>query len=130
MSSEEDKMVRVPKEMYESISEIIKKYPQYGWKGPSEFVRDAIRRYIKEIQDREIVYRHAVEGMPDRISEILMDFFGEEEAREVYREINRIEESEPERYIQRVVGVLEGRVGRNLAELLARRLVEVEIDED
>ncbi len=130
MSSEEDKMVRVPREMYESISEIIKKYPQYGWKGPSEFVRDAIRRYIKEIHDREILYRNAVSRMPDRIGEILMDFFGEEEAQEVYRQITMINESEPERYIQRVVDILEERVGKNLAELLARRLVEVEINED
>ncbi len=122
-------MVRVPKEMYESISEIVRNYPQYGWKGPSEFVRDAIRRYIKEIRDREIIYRAAVQEMPSRIQEILMDFFGEEEAREVYKEISRIEESEPEKYVERIVGVLEGRVGRNLAELLARRLVEVEINE-
>ena len=126
MGSEEDKMVRVPKEMYEAINEVIKRYPHYGWKGPSEFVRDAIRRYLKEIGEREILLRKAINNMPNRIEEMLRDFMGDEEAKEVSEKILAIREEEPEKYIERVVDILKGRLGQNLAELMARRLLEVE----
>jgi metal-responsive CopG/Arc/MetJ family transcriptional regulator len=126
VGSEEDKMVRVPKEMYEAINEVIKRYPHYGWKGPSEFVRDAIRRYLKEIGEREILLRKAINNMPNRIEEMLRDFMGDEEAKEVSEKILAIREEEPEKYIERVVDILKGRLGQNLAELMARRLLEVE----
>ena len=119
-------MVRVPKEMYEAINEVIKRYPHYGWKGPSEFVRDAIRRYLKEIGEREILLRKAINNMPNRIEEMLRDFMGDEEAKEVSEKILAIREEEPEKYIERVVDILKGRLGQNLAELMARRLLEVE----
>ncbi|OYT60040.1 CopG family transcriptional regulator [Euryarchaeota archaeon ex4484_178] len=126
MGSEEDKMVRVPKEMYEAINDVIKRYPYYGWKGPSEFVRDAIRRYLKEINEREIVLRKAVKKMPNKIEEMLRDFMGEEEAQILSERIFRIREDEPEEYVNKVVDILKGRIGQNLAELLARKLLEVE----
>jgi len=126
VGSEEDKMVRVPKEMYEAINEIIKKYPYYGWKGPSEFVRDAIRRYVKEINEREIILRRAVGNMPSRIEEMLRDFMGEEEAKEVSEKISAIKDKDPEEYVRKVVDILKGRLGQNLAELIAKRLLEVE----
>jgi len=126
VGSEEDKMVRVPKEMYEAINDVIKRYPYYGWKGPSEFVRDAIRRYLKEINEREIVLRKAVKKMPNKIEEMLRDFMGEEEAQILSERIFRIREDEPEEYVNKVVDILKGRIGQNLAELLARKLLEVE----
>jgi len=126
VGSEEDKMVRVPKEMYEAINEMIKKYPYYGWKGPSEFVRDAIRRYLKEINEREVLLRRALNHMPNKIEEMLKDFMGDEEAREVSEKIMAVKEEDPEKYIKRVVEILKGRLGQNLAELMARRLLEVE----
>ncbi len=119
-------MVRVPKEMYEAINEVIKRYPHYGWKGPSEVVRDAIRRYLKEIGEREILLRKSINNMPNRIEEMLRDFMGDEEAKEVSEKILAIREEEPEKYIERVVDILKGRLGQNLAELMARRLLEVE----
>ena len=122
--SGEDKMVRVPKEMYDAIGEIIRSYPQYGWKGPSEFVRDAIRRYVEELRRREIVLRKAIKVMPDRVKNILQKFMGEDEAGEAYRKIKDIKEEDPEEYVKKVVEVLEGYVGRQLAELIARRIVE------
>jgi Arc/MetJ-type ribon-helix-helix transcriptional regulator len=112
--------------MYEAINEVIKRYPHYGWKGPSEFVRDAIRRYLKEIGEREILLRKAINNMPNRIEEMLRDFMGDEEAKEVSEKILAIREEEPEKYIERVVDILKGRLGQNLAELMARRLLEVE----
>jgi len=126
VGSEEDKMVRVPKEMYEAINEIIKRYPYYGWKGPSEFVRDAIRRYVKEINEKEVLLRKALGYMPNRIEEMLRDFMGEEEAKEVSEKIAAINEKDPEEYVRKVVDILKGRVGQNLAELIAKRLLEVE----
>ena len=120
----EDKMVRVPRDMYEAIGEIIKEYPQYGWKGPSEFVRDAVRRYVEEVKRREIVLRKAIKVMPDRIKVILTNFMGEEEAEESYRKIKEIKDNEPEKYIDEVIEILQSKVGRNLAELIARKIVE------
>ncbi len=122
--SGEDKMVRVPKDMYDAIGEIIKTYPQYGWKGPSEFVRDAIRRYVEELHQREVVLRKALKIMPDRVKVVLQKFMGEEEAEEAYRKIKAIKEEDPEEYVKKVVKVLEEYVGRQLAELIARRIVE------
>ncbi len=119
-----DKMVRVPRDMYEAIGEIIREYPQYGWKGPSEFVRDAVRRYVEEVKRREVILRRAIKEMPDRIKLILVNFMGEEEAEESYRKIKGIKEEEPEKYIEDVIGILQDKVGRNLAELIARRIVE------
>jgi len=120
----EDKMVRVPRDMYDAIGELIKKYPQYGWKGPSEFVRDAIRRYIEELKRREILLERAKKVMPDRVKLILSKFMGVEEAKEAYVKIMRIEEKDPEKYIAEVVKILEDYVGAKLAELIARRIVE------
>ena len=122
--SAEDKMVRVPKEMYDAIGEIIKDYPQYGWKGPSEFVRDAIRRYVEDLRRKELVLRKAMKAMPDRVKNILQKFMGEEEANEAYRKIKEIKEEDPEKYMNKVIEVLEGYVGRQLAEIIAKRIVE------
>ena len=122
--SGEDKMVRVPKEMYDAIGEIIRSYPQYGWKGPSEFVRDAIRRYVEELRRREMVLRKAMKVMPDKVKNILQKFMGEKEADEAYRKIKDIKEEDPEKYLNRVIAVLESHVGRQLAEIIARRIVE------
>ena len=122
--STEDKMVRVPKEMYDAISEIIKNYPQYGWKGPSEFVRDAIRRYVEELHRKEMVLREAMRVMPDKVKNILQKFMGEEEADEAYRNVKEIIEDDPEEYVNKVIDVLKDYVGRQLAEIIARRIVE------
>ena len=122
----EDKMVRVPRDMYEAIGEIIREYPQYGWKGPSEFVRDAVRRYVEEVKRRELILRKAIKSMPDRVKIILTNFMGEEEAEESYRKIMEIKKDNPEEYIEEVIKVLQGKMGRNLAELIARRIVEGE----
>ena len=123
-SSGEDKMVRVPKEMYDAIGEIIKNYPQYGWKGPSEFVRDAIRRYVEELRRREILLRKAMKAMPDRVKNILQKFMGEAEADEAYRKIKEIDEKDPEKYLEKVIDILKDYVGKQLAEIIARRIVE------
>ncbi len=123
-SSGEDKMVRVPKEMYDAIGEIIKNYPQYGWKGPSEFVRDAIRRYVEELRRREILLRKAMKAMPDRVKNILQKFMGEAEADDAYRKINEIDEKDPEKYLEKVIDILKDYVGKQLAEIIARRIVE------
>ena len=120
----EDKMVRVPRDMYEAIGEIIREYPHYGWKGPSEFVRDAVRRYVEEVKRREMILRKAVRVMPDRIKMILVNFMGEEDAEEAYQKIKAIKENEPEKYIEKVVEILQDKVGRNLAEIISRRIVE------
>ncbi len=117
-------MVRVPKDMYDAIGELIKKYPQYGWKGPSEFVRDAIRRYVEELHRREIILKKAMKVMPDRVKMILSRFMGEDEAMEAYRRIMEIREEDPEEYIGEVVNVLKEYVGEKLAEIIARRIVE------
>ncbi len=130
VGSEEDKMVRVPKDMYLAIHEIIKEYPYYGWKGPSEFVRDAIRRYVKEIREREMLIRRAMGTMPSRIEEILSNFMDEDDARQLAMEIEKIQENEPEKYIDEVVKILKTRLGETLAELLARKLLEGGANED
>ena len=124
MGNSEDKMVRVPKDMYDAIGDIIKKYPQYGWKGPSEFVRDAIRRYVEELKRREILLERAVKIMPNRVKAILSKFMGPAEAEEAYEKIMAIQEKEPEEYIKEVVNILSDYVGEKLAELIARRIVE------
>ncbi len=124
VGNNEDKMVRVPKDMYDAIGDIIKKYPQYGWKGPSEFVRDAIRRYVEELKRREILLERAVKVMPNRVKVILSKFMGPAEAEEAYEKIMGIQEKEPEEYIMEVVNILSDYVGEKLAELIARRIVE------
>ena len=130
VGSDEDKMVRVPKDMYMAIYEIIKEYPYYGWKGPSEFVRDAIRRYVKEIKERELMLRRAMENMPNKAEDTLSNFMDPEEAKELAEKISQVKEEEPEKYVQEVVKILQHRLGRTLAELLARRLLEVGENED
>ncbi len=130
VGSEEDKMVRVPRDMYTAIYEIIKEYPHYGWKGPSEFVRDAIRRYVKEIREREVLLKRAMGYMPQRIEDILRSFMGEEEARELSQRISEIQEEDSEKYLSRIVEILQERTGPILAELLARKLMEAGINED
>ena len=122
MGSDEDKMVRVPKEMYLAIYEIIKEYPHYGWKGPSEFVRDAIRRYVKEIKERELIIKKAKGYMPQKIESILEDFMDEDDAKELAQKIGEIEDEED--YVAKVVEILQDKLGPALAELLARRLLE------
>ncbi len=122
MGSEEDKMVRVPKEMYLAIYEIIKEYPHYGWKGPSEFVRDAIRRYVKEIKERELIIKKAMSYMPQKIESILGNFMDEDDAKELAQKISEIEDEED--YVAKVVEILQDKLGTALAELLARRLLE------
>ena len=122
MGSDEDKMVRVPKEMYLAIYEIIKEYPHYGWKGPSEFVRDAIRRYVKEIKERELIIKKAKGYMPQKIESILRDFMDEDDAKELAQKIREIEGDED--YVANVVEILQDKLGPALAELLARRLLE------
>ncbi len=124
MVNGDDRMVRVPRDMYDAIGELIKKYPQYGWKGPSEFVRDAIRRYVEELHRREILLEQAKKIMPDRVRVILSKFMGEDEARDVYEKIMKIDESDPEKFIDEVVLILKEHVGEKLAELIARRIVE------
>ncbi len=125
MGSEEDKMVRVPKEMYLAIYEIIKEYPHYGWKGPSEFVRDAIRRYVKEIKERELIIKKAMSYMPQKIESILGNFMDEDDAKELAQKISEIEDEED--YVAKVVEILQDKLGTALAELLARRLLEEEL---
>lgn len=127
MGSEEDKMVRVPKEMYLAIYEIIREYPHYGWKGPSEFVRDAIRRYVKEIKERELILKRAMGYMPQKVESILMNFMDEDEAIELGKKIEEISEEDPEKYVAKVVDILQEKLGVTLAELLARRLLEGEL---
>ena len=129
MGNNEDKMVRVPKDMYDAIGELIKRYPQYGWKGPSEFVRDAIRRYVEELNRREILLKRAMRVMPDRVKEILSKFMGEKEAAEAHRRIMEIHEDDPEKYILAVVEILRDYVGEKLAEIIARRIVEERLHE-
>ena len=127
MGSEEDKMVRVPKEMYLAIYEIIREYPHYGWKGPSEFVRDAIRRYVKEIKERELILKRAMGYIPQKVESILMNFMDEDEAKELGKKIEEISEEDPEKYVAKVVDILQEKLGVALAELLARRLLEGEL---
>jgi len=127
VGSEEDKMVRVPKEMYLAIYEIIREYPHYGWKGPSEFVRDAIRRYVKEIKERELILKRAMGYMPQKVESILMNFMDEDEAKELGKKIEEISEEDPEKYVAKVVDILQEKLGVALAELLARRLLEGEL---
>ncbi len=129
VGNSEDKMVRVPKDMYDAISELIKKYPQYGWKGPSEFVRDAIRRYLEELNRREIILQRAMKVMPNRVKALLNRFMGDKEAELAYREIMKIETRDPGEYIQKVVNILSEHVGEKLAELIAKRIVEERINE-
>jgi len=129
VGTSDDKMVRVPKDMYDAIGEIIKKYPQYGWKGPSEFVRDAVRRYVDELRRREIILKRAAEAMPGRVKDILSRFMGPEEASEAYEEIKKINERDADKFIQEAVKVLKKYVGEALAEIIARRIVEERINE-
>ncbi len=129
MGNSEDKMVRVPKDMYDAIGELIKKYPQYGWKGPSEFVRDAIRRYVEELHRREILLKRAMKVMPGRVREILSKFMGPAEAEEAYARIMEIHEDDPEEYVAKVVEILKDYVGEKLADIIARRIVEERLNE-
>ncbi len=124
MGNSEDKMVRVPKDMYDAIGDIIKKYPQYGWKGPSEFVRDAVRRYVEELYRREMVLKRAAQEMPGRVKDILSRFMGPEEAEEAYGEIKAIDAEDVDEFIKEAVNVLKKYVGDALAEIIARRIVE------
>ncbi len=129
MGNNEDKMVRVPKDMYDAIGELIKKYPQYGWKGPSEFVRDAIRRYVEELNRREVLLKKAMKVMPSKVREILSKFMGPEEASEAYEKIMAIHEEDPEKYVEMVVDILKEYVGEKLADIMARRIVEERLNE-
>ncbi len=124
MRNSEDKMVRVPKDMYDAIGEIIKKYPQYGWKGPSEFVRDAVRRYVEELNRREVILKRAAAAMPGKVREILSRFMGPKEAEEAYQEIRDIKADDANEFIAEAVNILSKYVGDALAEIIAKRIVE------
>ena len=117
-------MVRVPKDMYDAIGDIIRRYPQYGWKGPSEFVRDAVRRYVDEVRHREVILKMAVKVMPGRVKEILSKFMGQNEAVRAYEEISKIDENNPQTFIDLAVNILKKYVGETMAEIIAKRIVE------
>ncbi len=124
-----DKMVRIPKEMYDGIMEIISMYPEYGWKGPAEFVRDAVRRYLEEIKNREKLYRKLAPRLPGRIIAILREVAGEKLAMRIERELEKIEFEDPKLYYTQVLMVLSKYVGKGAAQLLAKRIMEIMMEE-
>jgi len=124
-----DKMVRIPKEMYDGIMEIISMYPEYGWKGPAEFVRDAVRRYLEEIKNREKLYRKLAPRLPGRIIAILREVAGEKLAMRIERELEKIEFEDPKVYYTQELMVLSKYVGKGAAQLLAKRIMEIMMEE-
>lgn len=124
-NNKECKMVRIPKEMYDSILEIISLYPEYGWKGPAEFVRDAVRRYLEEIRCRERFYRSVGDRLPRSILEVLREAVGDKLAKKIELELENIELENLREYYYRVVNVLSKYMSKNSAELIAKRILEI-----
>ncbi len=124
-----DKMVRVPKEMYDGIMEIITLYPEYGWKGPAEFVRDAVRRYMEDIKNREKIYRKLAPKLPMKIITVLREVAGEKLKEKIEREIEKIEFEDPKVYYTQILMVLSKYVGKGAAQLLAKRILEIMMEE-
>ncbi len=47
--------VKLPEELVNEIERIIKKHKRYGYRSIAEFVAEAIRRRIEEIEKEELI---------------------------------------------------------------------------
>ncbi len=70
--------VRLPRELKEQIDRLIVTHPELGYGGPSDFVRDSVRRRMEELKGMELQNGNRVGEAVEQGREIVKEIMGQE----------------------------------------------------
>ena len=120
--------VRISKAMMYQVSEIIEGHPELAYSTPNDFIRDATRRRIEVIMEREMVARANITALPDRVESIIEDAVGEGLARDLETELRKLLEhidpkKDPDGFMRGVKKILSSTFGPTMAETIASRII-------
>ena len=121
--------VRISKAMMHQVSEIIEDHPELAYSTPNDFIRDATRRRIEIIMEREMVARANITALPDRVESIIEDAVGEGLARDLETELRKLLEKvdpkkDPDAFMRGVKTILSSTFGPTMAETIASRIIK------
>ena len=121
--------VRISKAMMHQVCEIIEGHPELAYSTPNDFIRDATRRRIEVIMEREMVARANITALPDRVESIIEDAVGEGLARDLEKELGKLLDSidpkrDPDGFMRGVKQILSSTFGPTMAETIASRIIK------
>ncbi|MCD6461712.1 MAG: hypothetical protein J7L61_03110 [Thermoplasmata archaeon] len=127
--------IRLSRVMMEQVKEIVETHPEWAWRNPNDFVRDAVRRHMEYVRNQDRYNRRRVSSLPgkvDRIAEAVLD---EKVYDEFRRKLSNILSSvdsgrEPELFLRTVKDLLAEYVGEDLSARLIANLYEEQGGED
>ncbi len=120
--------VRISKAMMHQVSDIIENHPELAYSTPNDFIRDATRRRIEIIMEREMVARANITALPNRVESIIEDAVGEGLARDLENELKKLLDKidprkDPDSFMRGVKSILSSTFGPTMAETIASRII-------
>lgn len=70
--------VRLPRELKEQIERLITEYPELGYGGLADFVRDSVRRRIEDLKEIEVQRKNRGKEAIEQTREIVEEIMGPE----------------------------------------------------
>ena len=122
--------VRLPRELKENIDRLIEVHPELGYGGLSDFVRDAVRRRIEELNERELKSEEMVKATIKHAREIVGDIMGPEGLEIFDRKMGEISASHngAPADIAAVKAVLRDMLGAAAERSISERIYEREVE--
>ncbi|GEM_PF-2433668 len=126
--------VRLPRELKEEIDNLIETHPRLGYSGPSDFVRDAVRRRLEELKERDMQTENGAEAAVQHTREIVRDIMGPEGLEVFDRKMEevtaRMKNSGSEDIMVAMRGVLREMMGAAAERSISKRVYKREVEKD
>ncbi len=121
--------VRISKAMMHQVTELIERHPELAYSTPNDFIRDATRRRIESVFEREMVARANINTLPERVESIIEDAVGEGLAKDLEHELELLlkkvdPKTDPDGFMRGVKKILSSTFGPTMAESIASRIIQ------
>ncbi len=126
--------VRLSRELKEHIETVIAGHPELGYGGLADFVRDAVRRRLEELREREFVTENGIDTALEHTRRIVLEIMGpdglvvfDRKMAEVSAEMKNASPADVMAAIRRV---LRETMGSAAERSISERIYMREVDED
>ncbi|MEW5937757.1 MAG: hypothetical protein AB1665_08070 [Candidatus Thermoplasmatota archaeon] len=125
--------VRLSKEMMHQVALVIGSHPEYAWRTPNDFVRDAVRRHIEHIRRQEMYRQQEILALPSRVEAVVAKTLGDRAAKDfegrlanATKDIDPL--TNPEDYLVAFLTLLSSTYGPTLAKRITERLAKADAE--
>jgi len=121
--------VRLSKVMMEQIKETVDSHPEWAWRNPQDFVRDAVRRHMEYIREQDRFSRRKISDIPGKVDSIAKEMLDGDIYSEFRKKMSAVVSNvdsgkDPKLFLNTMEDVLAEYVGETLASDVLKRLYD------